>query len=321
LLQEVNTMFPTRTVLRHALILASLGFAFSATPAHATPDSVVVAQRGLHLVVNAAANRLEVYESGTLTRTYRASVGLPGYETPLGEHLVNEVIWNPWWYPPSSDWARGRKATPPGAPDNPMGRVKMRFGPLLYIHGTPEEESVGHPASRGCIRMRNEDVMELARTIQRHATPNVASSEIDRLQASSTTLRNFNARTPVRLSVYYAIAEVQDDFLLLWPDFYQRVEDSEREGVVAGVLQRAGVDLDSLNHTRLDELMEKARERRVAVAIEELTRPISPAIPMGMLAPSAKLAPIRTYIPPTITTPVRLAPIHRAAQPTRPRRR
>ncbi|MGH0030665.1 MAG: L,D-transpeptidase family protein [Myxococcota bacterium] len=32
---------------------------------------------------------------------------------------------------------------------------------FVYIHGTPDEASIGRPASHGCIRMRNDDVIEL----------------------------------------------------------------------------------------------------------------------------------------------------------------
>ncbi|MDH5472370.1 MAG: L,D-transpeptidase [Gammaproteobacteria bacterium] len=31
----------------------------------------------------------------------------------------------------------------------------------IYIHGTVDEDSIGHPASHGCIRMRNQDVIDL----------------------------------------------------------------------------------------------------------------------------------------------------------------
>ncbi len=31
----------------------------------------------------------------------------------------------------------------------------------IYIHGTPEENRIGEPASHGCVRMRNQDVAEL----------------------------------------------------------------------------------------------------------------------------------------------------------------
>ncbi len=35
------------------------------------------------------------------------------------------------------------------------------FSRYIYIHGTPEENRIGRPASQGCIRMRNKDVAEL----------------------------------------------------------------------------------------------------------------------------------------------------------------
>ena len=31
----------------------------------------------------------------------------------------------------------------------------------IYIHGTPDSEPMGEPLSHGCIRMRNEDILEL----------------------------------------------------------------------------------------------------------------------------------------------------------------
>ena len=31
----------------------------------------------------------------------------------------------------------------------------------IYIHGTNDEQSIGRPASHGCVRLRNQDVIEL----------------------------------------------------------------------------------------------------------------------------------------------------------------
>ena len=39
----------------------------------------------------------------------------------------------------------------------------------IYIHGTPEEGLIGNPASNGCVRMRNEDIMELFDIVPRGA--------------------------------------------------------------------------------------------------------------------------------------------------------
>ena len=32
---------------------------------------------------------------------------------------------------------------------------------FIYIHGTPDEVEIGKPGSKGCVRMRNKDIMDL----------------------------------------------------------------------------------------------------------------------------------------------------------------
>jgi len=43
---------------------------------------------------------------------------------------------------------------------NRRGRVDT-FSRYIYIHGTHREDLIGRPASHGCIRMRNEDIIDL----------------------------------------------------------------------------------------------------------------------------------------------------------------
>ena len=42
--------------------------------------------------------------------------------------------------------------------DEENANTRERF---IYIHGTKHEDKIGLPASHGCIRMRNDDVIEL----------------------------------------------------------------------------------------------------------------------------------------------------------------
>jgi lipoprotein-anchoring transpeptidase ErfK/SrfK len=63
---------------------------------------------------------------------------------------------------PARDWILSRilwlRGLEPGR--NRLGDVdSMRR--YIYIHGTPDEASLGTPASHGCIRMRSADVIEL----------------------------------------------------------------------------------------------------------------------------------------------------------------
>ena len=49
-----------------------------------------------------------------------------------------------------------------GGPDNPLGSRALYLGSSLYrIHGTNEPHTIGRAVSSGCIRMMNEDVVDL----------------------------------------------------------------------------------------------------------------------------------------------------------------
>jgi lipoprotein-anchoring transpeptidase ErfK/SrfK len=49
-----------------------------------------------------------------------------------------------------------------GGPENPLGARAMYLGSSLYrIHGSNEPWTIGTQVSSGCIRMRNEDVIDL----------------------------------------------------------------------------------------------------------------------------------------------------------------
>lgn len=234
--------------------------------------SLLVQDRGIRLVLNVPENRLYVYEGGERVGKYRVSVGLPGYETPPGKYRVTHAIWNPWWHPPNSGWARGRKVEPPG-PNNPMGRVKMYFGDLLYIHGTPEKEWIGRAASRGCVRMTNEDAISLARFLHKRAS-SVGSAEIDKIVSNGGT-RRVGFSKPIRFEVVYDVATVRDGFLLIFPDLYDRVDRFEDQVVEA--LRDNGISLVDVDTEKLQRLIRKARRHKVGISIDTLTAAPEPA--------------------------------------------
>ncbi len=102
------------------------------------------------------------------------------FQTPLGKHRIAEkiggglpplaafrarepfCIYDPEKSNPNRDWILSRILWLDGCETgkNSRGKVdtKRRY---IYIHGTHEEESIGKPASHGCIRMKNEDIIDL----------------------------------------------------------------------------------------------------------------------------------------------------------------
>ena len=112
---------------------------------------------GSVIVIRRESKGLYLYNGRRLVRKLGVATGQSRYPTPLGTFVIADKQYNPWWYPPSSDWAKGLKPVPPG-PGNPLGTRWMGLnGGLVGIHGTPDAASIGYSASHGCIRMRIPD--------------------------------------------------------------------------------------------------------------------------------------------------------------------
>ena len=124
--------------------------------------------------------RLTLKEGETLIRTYPVSTSRFGIgteedsmKTPIGRFRVAEKIGDGL---PSDTVFQSRvplKADDPLPPteDSVMSRILWLDGldehnantrdRFIYIHGTKHEDKIGNPASHGCVRMRNADVIEL----------------------------------------------------------------------------------------------------------------------------------------------------------------
>lgn len=222
----------------------------------------------LRLVVNLPAYRLDVYENGSLLKTYPVAIGEPKYKTPPGAYSIKHADWNPWWRPPPSPWARGASPVPPG-PSNPMGRVKLYFDDLLYIHGTPKAYSLGSAASHGCLRMANEDVIELAQLVHSYGTPGLPGSELKKLVDNSRWSRRIMLPEQVALDIVYDVVEVRHGKLELHPDVYGASGRAKREQAVQA-LMAAGYDVDRLDDARLTQLVDSSKSGAVSVTVESL---------------------------------------------------
>ena len=94
---------------------------------------------------------------------YGIGVGRPGFEWAGVKSVTRKAEWPGWTPPPEM---RKRRPELPqhmaGGMDNPLGARALYLGSSLYrIHGTNEPHTIGHNVSSGCIRMMNEDVIDL----------------------------------------------------------------------------------------------------------------------------------------------------------------
>ena len=141
-------------------------------------------------MIGLGEQRLDLLEDGRVIRSFRVSTSVRGagerygsFCTPRGEHVIRAKIGagqpagavfvgrrptgeicsaETYQRVPQRDWILTRILWLCG-----RERGKNRFGDVdtmrrfIYIHGCPDWAPVGVPGSRGCIRMRNDEVMEL----------------------------------------------------------------------------------------------------------------------------------------------------------------
>jgi lipoprotein-anchoring transpeptidase ErfK/SrfK len=115
------------------------------------------------LVVDTPEKFLFLVEPHGKALRYGIGVGRPGFTWSGVKRISRKAEW-PDWTPPAEMVLR-RPDLPrhmAGGPDNPLGARALYLGSSLYrIHGTNEPSTIGHNVSSGCIRMMNEDVIDL----------------------------------------------------------------------------------------------------------------------------------------------------------------
>ena len=115
------------------------------------------------IVVDTPDRFLFLVEQHGRALRYGIGVGRPGFAWSGLKRISRKSEW-PDWTPPGDMLIR-RPDLPrhmAGGPENPLGARALYLGSSLYrIHGTNEPATIGHNVSSGCIRMMNDDVIDL----------------------------------------------------------------------------------------------------------------------------------------------------------------
>ena len=153
----------------------------------------------VHLVINIAQQNLTLYQDDKGVTQYTVSTAKNGIGsqqdsgcTPLGKHFIAKKIGTDepinavfigriptgeiysaelGKRQPERDWILSRILWLSGLEEglnkgsNSQGGCDT-YQRYIYIHGTPDSEPMGAPLSHGCIRMRNDDIMELFERVE-----------------------------------------------------------------------------------------------------------------------------------------------------------
>lgn len=140
------------------------------------PSSYILPIYQEGLVINIPELRLYYFPKGSnKVYTYPVGLGRSEWRTPTAKAHVVRKKEHPNWYPPKSIKEFVYEQTgkvledvvPPG-PENPLGPAAIYISKSGYlIHGTNQPWTIGKLVSSGCIRLFNDDIVELYSMVQK----------------------------------------------------------------------------------------------------------------------------------------------------------
>jgi len=218
----------------------------------------------IHITLNLPSFRLTLWQNGKEVKSYFVGVGMKQHPLYIGDREVNELIWNPAWIPPSSDWVLEISGVTPGEvikasdPRNPLGKMKIPLGDRYLIHQAARTSDLGNLVSHGCIRMLLPDIYDLADKIIAARNTPVSPK---RIAAAKRNLRTLvvSLEEPVPVDINYDTLVVEQGALHVYPDVYGR--GTNKTAKLRAELQAVNVDVTSLSDQILRRILSRVTRR------------------------------------------------------------
>ncbi|HEX8557252.1 MAG TPA: L,D-transpeptidase [Pyrinomonadaceae bacterium] len=215
-------------------------------------------QPDIRLTLNVPTFRLTLWQNGREVKSYNVGVGMKDYPIYIGEREATEVIWNPSWIPPSSDWVKGHGGVRPGEvikasdPRNPLGKLKIPLGDGYLIHQAKGPGDLGNLVSHGCVRMLRADLYDLAEKIVAARELPVTRRQIAAAKATKKTL-TAELDEPLHVDINYDTLVVEGGVLHIYPDVYDRGTNTPAR--LREELRASGVDVGGLGDAELRKML------------------------------------------------------------------
>src|SRR5256714_13444760 len=221
-------------------------------------------QPDIKLTLNVPSFRLTLWQNGKEVKSYSVGVGMKDYPIYIGEREAREIIWNPPWIPPASDWVGTHKGVRPGQiikagdPHNPLGKLKIPLGDAYLIHQAARATDLGNLVSHGCVRMLRSDLYDLAEKIVAARSLPVSRKRIEQAKAGTRTL-TVPLDEPLRVDINYDTLVVESRVLYIYPDVYDRGTNTVAR--LRDELKTSGVDDSALDDATLKKMIDSVTRR------------------------------------------------------------
>jgi lipoprotein-anchoring transpeptidase ErfK/SrfK len=265
------------------------------TGGHIERAEFAAGEPDIKITVDVPAFRLTLWQNGKEVKTYRVGVGMKQYPIVIGERHIEQIIWNPDWIPPDSDWVSERAGVSVGEvikasdPRNPLGKLKMPLGGGYLVHEAHGVADLGNLVSHGCIRMLRADLYDLSEKIVAARSLPVSAKKIASAKRTKNTLVA-QLDEPLVIDINYDTQVVEEGTLHLYADVYGRGTNTVSN--LRAELAENGVDSSALDDATLKKLLSlPTRARQYVVSLDSIRQ--GHALEDGHLVPVVPSAPMK----------------------------
>jgi lipoprotein-anchoring transpeptidase ErfK/SrfK len=238
------------------------------------------------VVVNIPAFRMDLFEDGSLVKSYQIGIGYPQFPLPQGLRKAQTIIFNPTWTPPDSPWVADMKNVTPGetveagSKLNPLGPIKIPIGLPSLIHGGKSPAKIGKFASHGCVGLTNAQIKDFAMLLSKASDTNISEQTINAYLAEKDHTQTVKLEKTIPVELRYETMVVEDGKLHIYRDVYS--QDTNTEENLRAVLDAHGV--------RFDDLPEQQRTEILNALNAMSANPTASASPTPEASPARKTA-------------------------------
>ena len=211
------------------------------------------------VVVNIPAFRMDLFQDGSLVKSYKIGIGYPEFPLPQGLRKAQTVIFNPTWTPPDSPWVAKMKNVTPGETvaagdkDNPLGPIKIPIGLPSLIHGGKSPAKIGKFASHGCVGLTTPQIKDFTMLLAKASnTTEIENKTINAYLQGDTQSVKLSKSVPVELR--YETIVLEDGKLHIYKDVY--AQDTNTEENLRRVLEAHGMKLEDLSEQQRKQALD-----------------------------------------------------------------
>ena len=212
------------------------------------------------VVVNIPAFRMDLFQDGSLVKSYQVGIGYPQFPLPQGLRKASSIIFNPTWTPPDEPWVAKMKNITPGetveagSKLNPLGPIKIPIGLPSLIHGGKSPAKIGKFASHGCVGLTNNQVKDFALLLSKASGTELSDTTLASYLQEKEETKTVKLNETVPVELRYETIVLEDGKLHIYPDVYKQNTNTEEN--VRKVLEANGGRYEDLSEQQRAEIQD-----------------------------------------------------------------